>query len=76
MDNAEFIRWYALAVCSVWFVAGALYGLSGGFNFIRRVEFNEGGAGKNRLYWAARAVLLPVIVLRAIILAILHGAAP
>jgi hypothetical protein len=50
-----------------WLAAAILVGLTGGFNFIRRVELSNGQLRKTPTYWLTLIILYPIILLRAAI---------
>jgi hypothetical protein len=52
---------------SGWLAAAIVVGLTGGFNFIRRVELSNGRERKTPIYWLTLIILYPIILLRAAI---------
>jgi hypothetical protein len=50
-----------------WLAAAIIVGLTGGFNFIRRVELSNGQLRKTPIYWLTLIILYPIILLRAAI---------
>ncbi len=50
-----------------WLAAAIVVGLTGGFNFIRRVELSNGREPKTPIYWLTLVILYPIILLRAAI---------
>ena len=50
-----------------WLAAAIVVGLTGGFNFIRRVELSNGQLRKTPTYWLTLVILYPIILLRAAI---------
>jgi hypothetical protein len=50
-----------------WLAAAILVGLTGGFDFIRRVDLSNGRERKTPIYWLTLIILYPIILLRAAI---------
>jgi hypothetical protein len=50
-----------------WLAAAILVGLTGGFDFIRRVDLSNGPERKTPIYWLTLVILYPIILLRAAI---------
>jgi len=50
-----------------WLAAAIVVGLTGGFNFIRRVELSNGREPNTPIYWLTLVILYPIILLRAAI---------
>jgi hypothetical protein len=55
----------ALCVGAAWLVAGAVGGMAGGFELIRRIELNK--EAKTAKYWVTLLVVYPIILIRAAI---------
>ena len=50
-----------------WLAAATIVGLTGGFNFIHRVELSNGQLAKTPTYWLTLVILYPIVLLRAAI---------